>query len=104
MLDDGDAGHAGGNRLELAANLDWRVRLHIERVNLGRPAVEIQEDARLGSAFGLASSLEPRFLMKQLWQRQAKYATGADMEEPSAGQLAGISHRRTPRGGKAGAR
>src|SRR5262249_34305865 len=96
MLDDGNARNAGGDRLELAANLGRRFRLHVEGINLARPAIEIEEDARLGSAFGLAGGLEPRFLLQQLRQCQAKDGTGADLEKVSARQLAGASHRHTP--------
>ena len=46
MLANVDAGNAGRNRLERAANLRRGVRLEIEHIQVRRPAEQIDEDAR----------------------------------------------------------
>src|SRR5207248_1306946 len=47
LLADLDAGNAGRDGLQLAADLGPGVRLGVERVEVARPAVHPQDDARL---------------------------------------------------------
>ena len=45
-----DARHAGGDRLELAANFGRRLGLHIPEVDMAGPAEQKDEDARIEPA------------------------------------------------------
>ncbi len=67
VLADLDAGHVGGDRLELAAELLGRVRLEIVHVHVRRAAAEVDHDGRLagrrfagGDLAGAARSIPAR--------------------------------------------
>src|SRR5262245_5675369 len=50
MLTNGNSADPGGYRLEFAANLDRRLRLQVERVQVRRPAIVVDQDTGLGLA------------------------------------------------------
>ena len=56
MFGDGDARHAGGGRLEFAADLRRGVRLEVEGFEVRRAAVLVNEDAGLGGAESIRPS------------------------------------------------
>ena len=74
------ARHARGNRLELAAQLGRRVRLHVERVLLGDAAELVKEDHRLGPHLQARLCLGPQGGR----QAQAQCSQGPDLEHPPA--------------------
>ena len=70
------ARHARGDRLELAAQLGRRVRLHVERVLLGDAAELVKEDHRLGPHLQARLRLGPQGGR----QAQPQCSQGPDLE------------------------
>ncbi len=78
QLADVQAGDVGVDRLELAADFDGGVRLHVVEVDVAGAAVEVDHDDGLARrAGGGAVGPEPQ----QVGQRQSADAEGADLEE-----------------------
>jgi hypothetical protein len=91
VLADVDAGHAGPNRLEQAADALRGVGLQVPQVNLGRPAPQEQVDARssLAGAPGDRSSSH-----RALGAQQAGQSQGAETELAQADHgIAALEHR-----------
>ena len=94
MLANLQAGHLRGDRLEFAANLRWRGRLHVPGVLMRRPAPHEEQNARLGSAKRagcLWASQRPGG--DHLGQRQAQQAQRTGAQNLAA---IGNSPRRKP--------
>ena len=81
VLADLDAGHVGGDRLELAAELGRGVRLEIVHVDVAGPAGLPDQDDRLAVRWRCPVRPEP----EQARQRQAAEGERADLEEASGG-------------------
>ncbi len=60
MLADTKTGLAGGDRLELAANSVGRIGLHVEGVEVRRPAELVQQDDVLGASSTAGALLGPQ--------------------------------------------
>ena len=84
MLADRQTRLAGGDRLKLAANAGRRGRLHIERVEVRRPAELMQEDDVLGSS----RRARVLFGLEQRGQAQSGDAGGPRLEQAATGDLA----------------
>src|SRR5437773_1349683 len=95
MLAHADAGHAGGDRLELAADLFGSVGLHVKRVMVRSAARQEDDQARLGFAEGAGtrgsgSSCQGTTL-QQARQRQANQPETAGPQQLTPRQsLAGL--------------
>jgi hypothetical protein len=66
-----DAGHGRFHRLELAANLDRRVRLHVPHIRLRRAAGEPDDNTRLRGAGRAAQRSRGLFGAEQIGQAQS---------------------------------
>ena len=83
-------GQRGANRLQLAANLDGCIRLHVREFELARRAVEEQQDAGLRFAEVLVAWFvrgfrSARGVPQKVGQRQPEAAQRTGLDEVAAG-------------------
>ena len=91
-----DAGHVGGDRLELAAKLDGRFRLEVVHVHVRRAAAQVDHDGRLDRGWSCRCRPSPRPAPQHAGQRQTR-AEGADLEEAAAVDAVAVALTRSPK-------